>query len=291
MSNEERGFEWMDKAEKRLKSFSLFSGGNAKFEDAADYYVKAANLFKVAKKWDLAADGFLKAAECQLKTSSKHEAATNYINAANCYKKTNPNDRIKYLKAAVELFTDEGRFSIAAKQLKEIAEFLESEMEFEKAIDEFQQAADFFEGEGSTSQANQCLLKVAHLSAHLERYDKAVELFENVARTSLENNLLKWGVKEYFLKSILCQLASDDTVSAKKALEKYQEWDVSFSSQRECKFLEEIIGAVENLDVDAFTQAVVEYDSISKLDQWKTSILLKIKKAIKTDEETGGGLA
>lgn len=36
------------------------------------------------------------------------------------------------------------------------------------------------------------------------------------------------------------------------------------------------------MDVDAFTQAVVEYDSISKLDQWKTSILLRIKNSIKS---------
>jgi alpha-soluble NSF attachment protein len=38
---------------------------------------------------------------------------------------------------------------------------------------------------------------------------------------------------------------------------------------------------VETNDVEAFTNAVVEFDSISKLDAWKTSILLKIKKGIK----------
>ena len=37
----------MEKAEKKLGSWSLF-GGN-KFEDAAELFTKAANLFKVSK--------------------------------------------------------------------------------------------------------------------------------------------------------------------------------------------------------------------------------------------------
>jgi len=51
--------------------------------------------------------------------------------------------------------------------------------------------------------------------------------------------------------------------------------------------------AVEKYDVEAFTQAVVDYDSISKLDNWKTKILLKIKQGIASNssEDTSGGLA
>lgn len=49
MSNEEKASEWLDKADKKLRSFSLFNS-SAKYEDAADMYLKAANLFKLAKK-------------------------------------------------------------------------------------------------------------------------------------------------------------------------------------------------------------------------------------------------
>lgn len=35
---------------------------------------------------------------------------------------------------------------------------------------------------------------------------------------------------------------------------------------------------VEEQNVDGFTEAVKEYDSISRLDQWYTAILLRIKK-------------
>jgi len=130
------------------------------------------------------------------------------------------------------------------------------------------------------------LLKVAQYSAQLEKYHKAIEIYEQVGKASLDNNLLKWSVKEYFLKAGLCHLCASDLVSAKRALEKYQEMDCTFTSQRECKLLLDLIKAYENYDAEAFTAAVVEYDSVSKLDQWKTTILLRIKNSI-SNEDTG----
>lgn len=41
-----------------------------------------------------------------------------------------------------------------------------------------------------------------------------------------------------------------------------------------------LIEKLEEQDVDGFTEAVKEYDSISRLDQWYTTILLRVKKSI-----------
>lgn len=38
--------------------------------------------------------------------------------------------------------------------------------------------------------------------------------------------------------------------------------------------------AIEEGNADSFTDAVKEYDKISRLDQWYTTILLRIKKQI-----------
>ena len=43
-----------------------------------------------------------------------------------------------------------GRFQMAAKQAKDIAQLCESESNYEQAIHYFQMAADYYEGEGST---------------------------------------------------------------------------------------------------------------------------------------------
>lgn len=37
---------------------------------------------------------------------------------------------------------------------------------------------------------------------------------------------------------------------------------------------------MEEHDQEAFTAAVVEYDQVMKLDNWKTAILLKIKRKV-----------
>jgi len=275
----------MEKAEKKSKGFSMIFGGSSKYEDSAEMYTKAANLFNIAKKWDRAGAAYAKAAETYLKLQSKHEAATNYINAANCLKKTNISEASMYLKQAIEFYTDEGRFSIAAKHQKELAELYEGDMDLENAIAAYQLSADYFEGEGSGSSANQCLLKVALFSAQVERYDKAIELYEQVAAGSIDNNLLKWSVKDYFLRAGLCHLAKGDMVSAERALQRYQDMDATFNSQRECKFLTDLLNACKGFDVEAFTNAVVEYDTIVRLDSWKTSILLKIKTGLKEEDQ------
>jgi len=60
--------------------------------------------------------------------------------------------------------------------------------------------------------------------------------------------------------------------------------DVSFETAREFLFLQSLIEAIEGGDVKLFTEKVFEYDRLTKLDNWKTTILLRIKRTI--TEET-----
>jgi len=277
MSQEEKAEAYIVQAGNKLKSFWMTA---AKYEEASEFYVKAANLYKVAKKWGEAGKAFLKSADCQIKAQSKHEAATNYVEAANCFKKVDVPESINCLKLAIEIYLDMGRFPIAAKHHKDIAEQYEGESNLEEAIKHFTTAAEYYASEEAGSSANQCLLKVAQFAAQLEKYDLAIEKFEQVAQASIDNTLLKWSVKEYLLKAGFCHLATTDIITARRALEKYQEMDVTFGSTRECIFLKNLTDAYENGDIDAFTNVVVEYDRLSPLDNWKTSILLRIKKSI-----------
>lgn len=80
-----------------------------------------------------------------------------------------------------------------------------------------------------------------------------------------------------------------DTVSAKRNVAKYSNQDPSYSSTREAKFIQALIEAVEAGDQEAFTGAVVEFDQVTKLDNWKTGMLLKIKRALQ-DGDTDVGI-
>jgi alpha-soluble NSF attachment protein len=135
-----------------------------------------------------------------------------------------------------------------------------------------------------SSLANKLFLKVADLAALEADYYKAISHFEKVATSSVSNNLMKWSVKDYFLKSGICLLAVGDMVATTRALEKYRDMDPSFASTREHQLLVDLAEAVEHGEQEAFADKLFQYDQMSKLDKWKTAILLRVKNAI---EEKG----
>uniref|UniRef100_A0A3Q3FTF3 N-ethylmaleimide-sensitive factor attachment protein, alpha b n=1 Tax=Labrus bergylta TaxID=56723 RepID=A0A3Q3FTF3_9LABR len=237
---EKEAMALMAEAEKKMKSsqsfFGAMFGGSSKMEEACDMYVRAANMFKMAKNW--------------------------------CGKS----------------FSLQGRFTIAAKHHITIAEIYETELvDIDKAIAHYEQAADYYKGEESTSSANKCLLKVATYAAQLEQYPKAIEIYEQVGTHAMDSTLLKYSAKDHFFKAALCHFCVD-MLNAKLAVQKYEEMFPAFSDARECKLLKKLLDACEEQNVDAYTDSVKEFDTISRLDQWLTTMLLRIKKTIQDDE-------
>jgi alpha-soluble NSF attachment protein len=49
--------------------------------------------------------------------------------------------------------------------------------------------------------------------------------------------------------------------------------------------LQDLTDAVEAGDVDAFTAVVAEFDSLSRLDSWKTTMLVRVKRKIQSRAE------
>lgn len=79
-------------------------------------------------------------------------------------------------------------------------------------------------------------------------------------------------------------LVQGDVVTrTKDALEEYVKHSPDFSSMPEHKLLVDMLQAFEAGDEDAFSVAVEAFDNRSKLDKWKTTMLLRIKKQIPGD--------
>ena len=216
---------------------------------------RAANLYKMAKKWNEAGETFCKIATYQQSEGNKHDAATNYVDAANCYKKNDPNEAAACLQKAIDIYTDMGRFTIAAKHhqvessqvnphppdcialFQTIAELFEAQTgDLDKAMQHYEQAAEYFKGEESHSSANKCMLKVAEYCATLEKYEKAIKIYETVAAASLENQLLKYAAKDQFFRASLCHLCID-ALNAQHAVQKYEEQYPAFGDSREAKLI------------------------------------------------------
>ena len=126
-----------------------------------------------------------------------------------------------------------------------------------------------------------------------------------IGTASIENNLLKYGARDHFFRAGLCHLCID-VLNCQQAVARYESILASFADSRESNFLkvclyinwfkfgskiiflifkQQLVSAVEENSLDNFTNVVKEYDSISRLDNWCTTLLLRVKKTISEEPD------
>lgn len=132
------------------------------------------------------------------------------------------------------------------------------------------------------------MVKIAHMMATLERYEEAQEKFEQAASNALDDRMLKWGAKDLLFKGLMCCMAKlgkdlqERVGEVQELLERYNDLDVHFPDSYESKLIGNLCKAVEQADLPEFTTALRNFDSISKLDNWKTTIFLRIKSNLES---------
>ena len=262
----------------------------------------------------------MKVGDCKKKLGEENEAVTAISEAGTCYKKLNPVEAIQAFQAAIEIYNAGGRFGRSAALTKDIAEIYEADGNVDGAIESFESAANLYHNDNKKSVGQQMLLKVAVLCSGTKGdYAKAAQIFETVGREAMESNLSKYSAKNYLFQALLCFLAAGDTVTAKSKKEDYKNVDYTFATQRECVFVEKLLALIEVRalllfacvctpaslthsptlppfahlhtqanDGEGYATACAEFDRITPLDPWKTSVLLKAKKSI-AGEGGGGG--
>ncbi|KAI6822434.1 TPR-like protein [Hortaea werneckii] len=280
----------LQKADKQAASagsgFSLFGGRAEKYEAAAELYIQAANAFRLQKSSKEAGQCFEKAASLQTNQLKEPDDAANTLTEAfKSYRKDEPEDAARCLEQAIQHYTLKGNFRRAATHKQNLAELYEVEMgDGKRAAEAYETAAGWYENDNAEALANKLFLKLADLSALESDYYKAISNYEKVAKSSINNNLMKWSVKEYLLKAGICHLCTGDSVATNRALESYRDLDPSFSQTREHQLLTDLVEAVDEGDQEKFADKLFQYDQMSKLDKWKTTLLLRVKENI---EEKG----
>lgn len=287
MADEQKARDLIAQADKKMKGGGFLSsifGSSSKRDEACDLLIRAGNAFKMAKKWKEAGDAFTRAAGLHIDGGVRHEGAVQHVEAANCYKKINAVESVESYKRAIDIYTDMGRFNMAAKYHTNVAELFEEQVrDMDQAVVHYERAADYYKGEESKSAANKVLLKVANINALNENYIRAAEIYEEIGREAAENKLLVYGAKDYFFKATACQLCVD-TIQGKNAYQGYINVFPTFADSREAKLLVKLFDALENSKVDDYTAAVEEYDSISRMDPLVVKLFLKVKKGIQESE-------
>lgn len=264
---------------------SIFGGSSTtKYEEASELFTQAANLYKLQRRNFEAGSAFEKASECQVKAGSLDEASNTLVEAYKSYKLENPSNAAKCLEKAIEMFIQRGQFRRSANFKSDLGELYENELQdIKSAIKSYEDASDWYKGDGANALSNKCLLKVADLNCDekIKDYKKAATIYEQIAKESLNNNLAKWSLKEYFLKAIICRLAdNNDYASANALLTRFLSWDPSFETTKEFEFCDSLIEAVRSGNADDIAIASKKFDKFTRLDGMKIKILNNIKNNI-----------
>lgn len=181
------------------------------------------------------AQAYEKAAAIQREINEPDDAANSLIEAYKTYKRGDlPLEGARCLSEAIKHYTLKGNFRRAATYQQNLAELYEVDVgDNKKAIEAYELAGEWFMGDNAEALANKVFLKVADLAGLEGMYELAVKRYEGVARASVNNNLMRWSLKEYFLKAGICLLAMKDLIAAKRAVETYVDMDPSFTTTRE----------------------------------------------------------
>ncbi|KAF6238312.1 hypothetical protein HO173_003592 [Letharia columbiana] len=274
-----------DKAAQSAQSgFSFFGARTDKYESAVELYTSAASAYKLQKSYREAGSLYEKAAMIQkTKLNEPDDMANTLQEAFKAYRKTAPEEAARVLSLAIDHYLSKGNFRRAAVHKQNLAELYEELSDRRRAREAYEAAATWYDDDNASALANKLYLKAGDLAALDEDYLPAIQYFEQVARQSISNNLMRYSVKDYLLRAGICHLAFD-IVGAKRALESYRDLDPSFLAQKEYQLLNDLGEAVEHSDAEVFAEKLFRYDQLSPLNSWCTTILLRIKNKI-TDHE------
>lgn len=211
-----------------------------------------ANAFRAQGRFQEAGAVFAEVATAQEREQNYLDAAQNRNEAFKTFRQVSPLDAAENLERAIMLKKEkQGNISQAARYEQTLGELYEQELQDPvKARAIYKAAADDFDLDNTKTLADKMWKKYAELSALAEDYYAAAERFVFVAKRSLDSNTMRWGVKEDLLKAGICQLATGDMIGARQKIEQYQEIDNTFTQQRECALLMDLLEAVEKGDLD-----------------------------------------
>lgn len=254
------------------------------FEAGFELFNQAAARYKLDKNYDKAGDAYMQAGDCATKLKSTGEACQAYQDAANAYKKVDTKKAGVMLSIAIQINIENNKLLGAARLHQDFAEALETEGSLDDALEHYKKAMQYFDAEDQKVSVNKCLTKIANINGQLDRFEECITLYEQLGNNAV-GGPLKHQAKEFFMRALICRLAlvnndtrSEQSSECHEALETYETIDMYLRNTREDEFLHMAVEAVEGQDVEAFEMAISLLAELRMLDDWKTHVLLIVKK-------------
>jgi len=283
----------MRSADRALLQHTLVYAPKLKFYDAISLWHKAGKCFAVAAEWEESAIAFARAAEYMAKLGNPHEAAVYWFKSAEVHRRIDVLGSVQRYDKSIAGYIEVLRFGTAANLTVALAEIYEEERQWEKAIERYDVAAEYYVAEKLNSQACDCLMKLANLTALLEKFEDASFAFERAVELMVDDNRLRLNIPQVYLRAGLCLLANGGNIQeglySHKVLRYYMKiWAKTyyqFDCSREKLFLENLLRTIAKGDMDAFADQVYNFDNVAGLESWHLKLLARCKEDVEEEVE------
>lgn len=214
MSYRDQGDKLRYKGESQLQRKFFASD---KYKKAAPYFEQAAIKYQQGQDWMNAGKCYEMMAECSIKMKDYTKAAQELAKAGSCHAHYSSQELVRCYTKAVTLFCENGKFIMAAKLQREIAESLDDLGEFEEAAKQYQKAAQYYEAENAFPNALKCYESQANCLITAKKYKEAFQVFQNnIIDGEFDANLIRVNINDYIFRALLCYLLSMSTNDPKK---------------------------------------------------------------------------
>ncbi|KAG9513821.1 protein required for fusion of vesicles in vesicular transport, alpha-SNAP, partial [Aureobasidium melanogenum] len=292
----------LNKAIKQEKSasggFSFFGGKQEKYEKAVEMYRTAANAYRVKLtsvddpetiSLGVSQGGSALESAARICTENLEEpldAVNIYNEAFKLYHEVQPEKAAVMLEQAIQRQKQLGRWRPAATNTESLATHYQQVLgNNAKAIEAYKDTLKCYKQDPAPALENKITLALSDLQALEGDYRSAIEGYETAADKAQNNNLLAWNIKNYLFQAGICHLATGDMVATSRAFDEWRSKYAQFTSAREFQLLNDLKEAVEAGDQDQFADRLYQFDQMQKLNKWQTTMLLRIKEKIESQDE------
>jgi hypothetical protein len=196
--------------------------------------------------------------------------------AKNYFKLKNNDETKKYCKIAYDEYIQKHKFSNAEKVLLMMKDII---YDVDEMIDLYNLLISLFEIQEKQGLIEKYKLEMADYYIKKDDLQTAMNIYEYVAESYLNNPNKKYHTAKIILKSGFCRIAIGDTIAINNGVYK----SIYLDNKTELRLLKDICDIIENnCIVDDFNYIIRKYDDITKFDEYEIALLLKIKKIIET---------
>eukprot|EP00834_Sanchytrium_tribonematis_P001079 NODE_23_length_42016_cov_0.755803.p17 type:complete len:277 gc:universal NODE_23_length_42016_cov_0.755803:24623-25453(+) len=262
-------------ARQKLTGFGWF--GN-KYADAADLFSQAANQYIIDKNMEKATEMYEQSYHNYMQAHMEEDAFQVVQSMLKILKK-DPESKgedklLNYSDKLIQHLLQKGRFHMAANFAKQLAE---AHHDNAVKIKYYLKAGEWYEQEDAKALGMKCYHLHAMALMTDKQYELALAKMEYISSNALNDNLQKYMVKEYLFVALIIAMNLDVLLLNQK-MQEYSNMDPSFAQTREYKCIEQLSKSLEEGDSEQFSTVLRQYDQLSKLDEFKTNLLLNVKQ-------------